>query len=97
MPPAYRRGMEKETDKPVSRYAGLQAKEHKCPQCGSIIYSRRNVLCGVCGERLPEELLFQGKEREMVEKNLKAARKGSMEASRPDAPRMSNTGGLPIL
>ena len=38
----------------------------KCPKCGSIIYSRRNVLCGVCGERLPPELLFSPEQRAAV-------------------------------
>ena len=42
----------------------------KCPQCGSIIYSRRNVLCGVCGDRLPPELLFTPEQRAVVEKEL---------------------------
>ena len=43
----------------------------KCPNCGSIIYSRRNVLCGVCGKRLPPELLFTSEERQAVERELK--------------------------
>ena len=42
----------------------------KCPKCGSIIYPRRNVLCGVCGDRLPPELLFTPAERAVVEKEL---------------------------
>jgi uncharacterized Zn finger protein (UPF0148 family) len=48
--------------------------EHKCPKCGSVIYSRRNVLCGVCGERLPGELLFNAEERAVVERNLAEAK-----------------------
>jgi ribosomal protein L32 len=42
----------------------------KCPKCGSIIYSRRNVLCGVCGQRLPKELLFTEEERQVVDRDL---------------------------
>jgi len=49
--------------------------EHKCPNCGSLIYSRRNVLCGVCGNRLPESLLFTAAEREGVERDLAEARR----------------------
>jgi len=49
--------------------------EHKCPKCGSVIYSRRNVLCGVCGERLPTELLFTAEERAVVERDLAEARR----------------------
>lgn len=61
----------------------------KCPKCGSLIYSRRNVLCGVCGERLPEELLFTPEQREKVERDWrelkereKQMRKSEAEASR---------------
>ena len=49
----------------------MSAPAPKCPKCGSIIYSRRNVLCGVCGERLPDELLFTPAERAAVEHDLK--------------------------
>jgi hypothetical protein len=35
-----------------------------------VIYSRRNMLCGVCGERLPDELLFSARERAQVEQDL---------------------------
>jgi hypothetical protein len=45
-------------------------KTPKCPGCGSIIYSRRNVLCGVCGKRLPEDLLFTPEKRHTVERDL---------------------------
>jgi uncharacterized Zn finger protein (UPF0148 family) len=44
--------------------------KHKCPKCGSVIYSRRKILCGVCGERLPSELLFTAEQRAAVEKDL---------------------------
>ena len=54
--------------------------EHKCPNCGSIIYSRRNVLCGVCGQRLPDELLFNSDQREIVERELKEAKRRAREA-----------------
>ena len=47
----------------------------KCPFCGSLIYSKRNVLCGVCGERLPRESLFTAAERERIEKDLIDARR----------------------
>ena len=47
----------------------------KCPKCGSVIYSRRNVLCGVCGERLPDELLFSVSDRARVEHDLEEIKK----------------------
>lgn len=45
--------------------------EYKCPECGSVVYSRKNVLCAVCGQRLPDELLFTPAEREAVEQEMK--------------------------
>jgi predicted amidophosphoribosyltransferase len=47
----------------------------KCPFCGSVIYSRRNVLCGVCGKQLPHDLLFTQQERELVERDLSLAKR----------------------
>ena len=44
--------------------------ELKCPNCGSVIYSRRNPLCGACGEKLPEGVLFSPKQRQLVEKEM---------------------------
>jgi hypothetical protein len=59
----------------------------KCPKCGSIIYSRRNVLCGVCGERLPQELLFTPDQREVVERDLQILKEREQEMKRRDAER----------
>ena len=56
----------------------------KCPKCGSIIYSRRNVLCGACGERLPQELLFTAEQRARVEKELEDAKRRAREARQTD-------------
>jgi len=41
-----------------------------CPACGSLIYGRRNVLCGRCGVELPKDLLFTAKERKKVDADL---------------------------
>ena len=38
-----------------------------CPTCDSIIYSRRNKHCGVCGQDLPVELLFNAIELQRIE------------------------------
>ena len=40
-----------------------------------MIYSRRNVLCGVCCKRLPRDLLFTQEEREKVEQELREAKR----------------------
>ena len=56
--------------------------KNECPECGSVIYSRRNILCGVCGERLPEELLFTNEEREAVERELEELKQREREERR---------------
>ena len=58
----------------VSEAIGAALMELKCPHCGSVIYSRRNVLCGRCGKELPKELLFSDVERTAVEQELEEAR-----------------------
>ena len=42
----------------------------RCPHCESIIYSRRNKLCGVCDQVLPREILFNPIEAERIENLL---------------------------
>ena len=64
----------------------------KCPSCGSIIYSRRNVLCGVCGERLPAELLFTPEQRQAVEHELEVLKAREKEMRRREA---EHTSGYP--
>ena len=44
--------------------------EYRCPDCGSVIYSRKNGLCGVCGKRLPDSLLFTPAERAVVDQQM---------------------------
>ena len=65
----------------------------KCPKCGSIIYSRRNVLCGVCGERLPPELLFTAEQRESVEGELQDLKKREREMRRRESETSSSSEG----
>jgi hypothetical protein len=55
--------------------------ELKCPHCGSIIYSRRNPLCGVCAQPLPPELLFNAEERAKVERDLEETERRRKQAS----------------
>ena len=43
----------------------------RCPECHSIVYSRRNPLCGVCGSELPPEALFSAVEAARVETLMK--------------------------
>ena len=45
-----------------------------CPECKSIIYSRRHRLCGVCNQPLPEHLLFTGSEAQRVTRLMETER-----------------------
>ncbi len=76
----------------------MSAGTPKCPKCGSIIYSRRNILCGVCGERLPEELLFTPEQREKVDHDWRELkeRERQMRRSEADASRDS-LGGADLM
>jgi hypothetical protein len=47
----------------------------KCPKCGSVIYSRRIPICGRCGEKLPESLMFDPATRMKVEKVIEQEKK----------------------
>ena len=47
----------------------------KCPKCGSLIYSRRHPVCGRCGEKLPESLMFSPVVRKKVDEIVEQDRK----------------------
>lgn len=51
------------------------AEQPKCPKCGSVIYSRRNPVCGCCGEKLPESLMFDPATRKKIDGELARERK----------------------
>ena len=38
----------------------------RCPECDSIVYTRRHKRCGVCGEDLPEAMLFTAMEASRI-------------------------------
>jgi hypothetical protein len=50
------------------------AATQSCPHCGSVIYSRRNRVCGVCNGALPQELLFNPIQAGRVERLLASER-----------------------
>jgi hypothetical protein len=58
--------------------------DSNCPFCDSVIYSRRNVLCGVCGERLPDELLFNDEQRGVIEREITESKRRAREARESD-------------
>jgi len=47
----------------------------KCPKCGSIIYSRRHPICGQCGEKLPESLMFDPATRKKIDHQIEQDKK----------------------
>jgi ABC-type ATPase with predicted acetyltransferase domain len=66
----------------------------KCPKCGSVIYSRRKPVCGRCGEKLPDALLFDPATRRRVEKLIAQERKQAEWASKfPGHPSSSSECG----
>lgn len=58
--------------------------EYKCPDCGSVIYSRKHVLCGVCGKRLPDSLLFTPEDRAMVDQQMEDLKRREQAARAQD-------------
>jgi uncharacterized Zn finger protein (UPF0148 family) len=69
----------------------------KCPKCGSIIYSRKNVLCGICGERLPSELLFTPEQREKVESEMRELKEREKEMRKREAEASRDSAGGPDI
>ena len=48
--------------------------ERHCPHCGSLVYSRKNKLCGVCAEPLPSNCLFSMEQAERIQLLLQEER-----------------------
>jgi len=44
--------------------------ERRCPNCNSVVYSRRHKLCGVCAEPLPATCLFSEEQAQSVQSLL---------------------------
>ena len=61
------------TPSPV-RELGLAKAPAICPECRSIVYSRRHRLCGVCNQPLPDHLLFTPRESQRVSQLLQSER-----------------------
>jgi len=53
---------------------GVDQRERHCPVCGSIVYTARHRLCGVCGQALPENCRFTDRESLNVEMLVQAER-----------------------
>lgn len=64
------RAQDTEGDSRLHRAVSTARSDLRCPHCNSIIYSRRNKLCGVCSQALPAELLFSPEEARRIEKLL---------------------------
>lgn len=75
---------------------GRPFMEFKCPKCGRALLSRRNPLCGYCGEALPKELLLTDEERSAVDKEIDKARRRKREAEERE-PEKSGDGGAAVM
>src|SRR5688500_13807196 len=58
----------------LSRIGIQQQLQKRCPRCESIVYSRRNILCGVCGHVLPSACLFEPHEAQKVAQMIERER-----------------------
>jgi hypothetical protein len=57
--------------------------EFKCPNCQSVIYSRRHKVCGQCGAELPKDLLLTTAQVEALDKQRAAEKKRAREFKLP--------------
>lgn len=65
----------------------------QCPACGSVIYSRRAKVCGVCFAPLPPVLRLLGKQAEKIAEQFKQSEQNIRrmeEEERDDRRRRSN-------
>jgi len=59
-----------------------------------VVYSRRNPICGRCGEKLPESVLFDPATRAKLDKMIEQDRKRAQwESKFPDRPASSGEFG----
>ena len=69
--------------------------EFRCPNCHSLIYSRKNKICGVCERPLPEELILNGDQIALLKKQMEHEEKRANEFKLPDLP--GNSSGASFL
>jgi hypothetical protein len=62
------------TDTPLVRRIGPARQPARCPECHSVIYSRRHRFCGFCNHPLPDHLLFTAWEAQRVEQLIRIER-----------------------
>jgi transcription initiation factor TFIIIB Brf1 subunit/transcription initiation factor TFIIB len=58
--------------------------EFKCPACQSIIYSRKQKVCGQCGAALPPEMHLTDAQIQFFQEEQKKADKRARESSMRD-------------
>jgi rRNA maturation endonuclease Nob1 len=49
--------------------------EFKCPACHSVIYSRKQKLCGQCGSEIPADLLLSPEQKRILDEDQKRSDK----------------------
>jgi len=65
---------EKQPSPPPAERAGAAPVEFRCPNCHSLIYSRKPKICGQCGMLLPAELLLNDVQAQAVTDERRWAR-----------------------
>ena len=63
--------LEQQAFNPLARPIAQDRQYGWCPECNAIIQTCRHKLCGVCGEELPNELLFTDMEAWQVKELVK--------------------------
>lgn len=72
--PAQRPSWATRPGSPLVRFGGASRLTPRCPHCNSIVYSRRNRLCGVCSRELPDSFRFSEAEAQSVVRLLTVER-----------------------
>ncbi|MEI9866065.1 MAG: hypothetical protein WDN00_16230 [Limisphaerales bacterium] len=57
--------------------------EFRCPNCQSLIYSRKNKICGLCEKLLPKELLFSDEAIAALKRQMEQEEKRAKESNLP--------------
>jgi hypothetical protein len=57
---------------PLVRHIAAPKPHLRCPECNSIIYTRRHKLCSICGESLPDAFLLSALEAARIRALLSA-------------------------
>ena len=55
-------------------------KNHHCPSCNRMLYSRAHACCGWCGAALPEDCRMEGDRIDEMKEEIRAIQSGRLKA-----------------